>query len=186
VQGFLAAGHVCAVMGYEEYFLLSEIYHVPIVVTGFEPLDILHGTYMAIKQLEEGRVEVENQYSRAVRREGNIAAQKLMRQVFEVSDRPWRGIGKIPSSGLRLRNEFSDFDAEKVFSDVAAITAQESPDCIAGLVLQGQKKPYECGAFGTKCIPEHPLGAPMVSTEGACAAYIRYKHIPTTSTVAEV
>jgi len=181
VQGFLAAGHVCAVMGYEEYFPLAKQYRVPIVVTGFEPLDILHGTYMTIKQLEEGRAEVENQYSRAVRREGNIPAQKLMRQVFEVTGRHWRGIGEIPSSGFRLRDEFSDFDAENVFADVATITVQESPDCIAGLVLQGRKKPYECSVFGTKCTPEHPLGAPMVSTEGACAAYIRYKHVPTAS-----
>jgi len=183
VQGFLAAGHVCAVMGYEEYLPLAEKYHVPIVVTGFEPLDILHGTYLAIRQLEEGRIEVENQYSRAVRREGNVAAQNLMRKVFEVSDRHWRGIGNIPGSGFRVREEFSAFDAEKIFNDVATIEVQESPECIAGLVLQGINKPHECGAFGTTCTPEHPLGAPMVSTEGACAAYFRYKREPTTERV---
>lgn len=173
VQGFLAAGHVCAVMGYEEYIPLAAAYKVPIVVTGFEPVDILQGIYMAVKQLEERRLEVENQYSRAVRRKGNIPAKQLMAEVFETTDRHWRGIGNIPRSGLRLRGEFADFDAEKIFM-VDNIRVQESEHCIAGLVLQGMKKPRECPAFGSLCTPEHPLGAPMVSSEGACAAYYHY------------
>jgi hydrogenase expression/formation protein HypD len=173
VQAFLAAGHVCTVMGYEEYIPIVAKYQVPIVVTGFEPVDILQGISMAIKQLEEGRVELENQYSRSVRREGNIPARKLIAEVFEVSDRKWRGIGEIPKSGYRLRKEYSDFDAERIF-DVGNISAHESPLCIAGTILQGLKKPRECTAFGKECNPEHPLGAPMVSSEGACAAYYHY------------
>lgn len=173
VQGFLAAGHVCTVMGYEEYIPLAKKYKVPIVVTGFEPVDILQGIYMTVKQLEHGRSEVENQYARSVRREGNVPAQQLMAQVFEVTDRKWRGIGEIPRSGYRLRDEYADYDAEKLF-DVVSVEVQESPLCIAGLVLQGLKKPHECSAFGTQCMPEHPLGAPMVSSEGACAAYYHY------------
>ncbi|MGD1044147.1 MAG: hydrogenase formation protein HypD [Bacteroidota bacterium] len=176
VQGFLAAGHVCTVMGYEEYIPLASKYHVPIVVTGFEPVDILQGILMTINQLEEGRTEVENQYARAVRREGNRSAQELMKKVFETTDRSWRGIGTIPKSGYRLRNEFAAFDAENVF-DVAAIHTQESPLCIAGQVMQGLKKPHDCSAFGSQCTPEHPLGAPMVSSEGACAAYFHYGKI---------
>lgn len=176
VQGFLAAGHVCTVMGYEEYIPLATQYAVPIVVTGFEPVDILQGVYMAVKQLEEGRAEVENQYVRSVRREGNIPARKLIADVFQVTDRKWRGIGEIPLSGLTLRDEFADFDAEKVF-EVSTITAEESPICIAGFVLQGLKKPHECLAFGKQCTPEHPLGAPMVSSEGACAAYYHYGNV---------
>ena len=173
VQGFLAPGHVCTVMGYWEYEPIAERYQVPIVVTGFEPLDILQGLYMTLKALEEGQPEVGNQYPRSVRREGNVEAQRLIRQVFEVTDRAWRGIGVIPQSGLRLREEYADFDAERRF-DVAEMTVEESPECIAGLILQGRKKPPECPAFGTRCTPEHPLGAPMVSSEGACAAYYRY------------
>jgi hydrogenase expression/formation protein HypD len=176
VQGFLAAGHVCTVMGYEEYIPLALKYKVPIVVTGFEPVDILQGIYMAVKQLEEGRCEVENQYARSVRREGNVAAQQLMSQVFERTDRKWRGIGEIPGSGFRLKAEFQEYDAETVF-DVASIATQESQRCIAGLVLQGLKKPHECPAFRKECTPEHPLGAPMVSSEGACAAYYHYKAV---------
>ena len=176
VQGFLAAGHVCTVMGYEEYIPIASKYKVPIVVTGFEPVDILQGIYMTVKQLEEGRCEVENQYSRSVRREGNVAAQQLMSQVFEPTDRKWRGIGEIPRSGLRLNVEFREYDAERLF-DVAGIETQESQLCIAGLVLQGLKKPNECSAFRIKCTPEHPLGAPMVSSEGACAAYYHYKAV---------
>jgi hydrogenase expression/formation protein HypD len=179
VQAFLAAGHVCTVMGVNEYPPLAERYRVPIVVTGFEPVDILQGVYMAVKQLEEGRIDVENQYARAVRREGNVPAQELMREVFEITDRHWRGIGEIPKSGLRLRPEFFGHDAEKLFPDIAAIRVEESPLCIAGLVLQGIKKPFECPAFKTLCSPEHPLGAPMVSTEGACAAYFHYRTEPT-------
>jgi hydrogenase expression/formation protein HypD len=173
VQGFLAPGHVCTVMGYWEYEPIAERHRVPIVVTGFEPLDILQGLYMTLKALEEGRPEAENQYTRSVRREGNVQAQQLIRQVFEVTDRAWRGIGVIPRSGLRLREEYADFDAERRF-DVAEMAVEESPECVAGLILQGRKKPPECPAFGSRCTPEHPLGAPMVSSEGACAAYYRY------------
>lgn len=176
VQAFLAAGHVCAVMGYEEYLPIAERFGVPIVVTGFEPLDILQATLMAVRQLEEGRCEVENQYSRVVRREGNPAARELMRRVFEVSARKWRGIGEIPASGLRLREDFAAFDAERLF-DVRELTVGESPLCIAGEVLQGLKKPPECPAFGRECTPETPLGAPMVSSEGACAAYHQYRRV---------
>ena len=174
VQGFLAAGHVCAVVGYTEYFPLAEKYKVPIVVTGFEPLDILQGIYMAVKQLEDGRHEVENQYARAVRKEGNRPAQKLVQNVFRVVHRKWRGIGEIPQSGLGLTVEYSEFDAETRFA-VAGYTAEEPEECISGLVLQGIKKPSECPAFGTRCTPEHPFGATMVSNEGACAAYYRYR-----------
>lgn len=173
VQGFLAAGHVCTVMGYWEYEPIAEKYRVPIVVTGFEPLDLLQGIYLTLKQLEEGRAHVENQYTRSVKREGNIPAQNLIKQVFEVTNRKWRGIGEIPQSGYRLRDEFAAFDAERRF-DVASVVAHESPLCIAGEILQGLKKPHHCSAFGTKCTPEHPLGAPMVSPEGACAAYYQY------------
>jgi hydrogenase expression/formation protein HypD len=173
VQGFLAPGHVCTVMGYWEYEPIAEQYRVPIVVTGFEPVDILQGLYMTLRALEEGRYEVENQYARSVRREGNTQAQQIIRQVFEVTDRAWRGIGVIPRSGLRLQEEYAEFDAEQRF-DVAEMAVEESPECIAGLILQGRKKPPECTAFGTRCTPEHPLGAPMVSSEGACAAYHRY------------
>ena len=174
VQGFLAAGHVCTVMGYNEYNPIAKKYKVPIVVTGFEPLDILQGIYMCIKQLEESRYEVENQYSRTVQEKGNLTAQDLIKQVFMVVHRKWRGVGEIPQSGLGLNDEYIEYDAERKFS-VENITAEESPECIAGLVLQGLKKPHDCSAFGTKCTPEKPLGAPMVSSEGACAAYYRYR-----------
>lgn len=170
VQGFLAAGHVCTVMGYWEYEPIAERYRIPIVVTGFEPLDLVQGIYMTVKALEEGRWGVENQYTRAVRREGNRAAQELTFRVFEVCDRAWRGIGVIPASGYRLRPEFAAFDAERRFG-VDRVVATESPLCIAGQILRGLVKPHECRAFGTLCTPEHPLGAPMVSSEGACAAY---------------
>lgn len=174
VQGFLAAGHVCTVMGTEEYYPVAEKYKVPIVITGFEPLDILQGLSMCIAQLEEGRAEVENQYSRSVREHGNRPAQDLIHKVFHVVDRKWRGVGQIGRSGLALRPEFSEFDAELRFG-VAGYTADESPVCISGLIMQGQKKPHECSAFGSTCTPEKPLGAPMVSSEGACAAYFRYR-----------
>ena len=174
VQGFLAAGHVCAVMGFTEYEPIAEKYRVPVVVTGFEPLDILQGIYMTLQQLESGRAEVENQYARAVRREGNPAAQQIVREVFQVIPRKWRGIGEIPHSGLGLREAYAAFDAEKRFG-LTGYTAEESPECISGLILQGIKKPHECSAFGTRCTPEHPLGATMVSNEGACAAYYRYR-----------
>jgi hydrogenase expression/formation protein HypD len=173
VQGFLAAGHVCAVMGYWEYEPIGEKYQIPLIVTGFEPLDLLHGIYMTVEALEEGRFGVENQYTRAVTRDGNKPAQKLLSQVFDVCDRKWRGIGEIPMSGYRLKEELVAFDAEQRF-DVGDIEAQEAPECIAGEILKGLQKPHECTAFGTKCTPEHPLGAPMVSAEGACAAYYQY------------
>ncbi|MEJ5251652.1 MAG: hydrogenase formation protein HypD [Armatimonadota bacterium] len=174
VQGFLAAGHVCTVMGYTEYEPIAKRYHVPIVVTGFEPLDILQGVYMCVKQLEEGRAEVENQYARSVRREGNRPAQELIREVFEVVPRKWRGIGEIPQSGLGLREPYREFDAERRFA-LTTGDVEESSECISGLILQGVKKPPECPAFGTRCTPEHPLGATMVSSEGACAAYFKYR-----------
>ncbi|MEO8197767.1 MAG: hydrogenase formation protein HypD [Thermoanaerobaculia bacterium] len=176
VNGFLAAGHVCAVMGYWEYEPIAEKYRVPIVVTGFEPLDLLQGIHMAVKALEEGRWGVENQYVRAVTRDGNPAAQKLVAEVFEACDRKWRGIGTIPASGLRLREEYRAQDAQRKF-DVGGISAEESPLCIAGQVLQGIRKPNECPAFGKECNPERPLGAPMVSSEGACSAYYRYARL---------
>ncbi len=173
VRGFLAAGHVCAVMGFTEYEPLAERHHVPIVVTGFEPVDILEGVRRCVRQLEEGRAEVENAYARVVRREGNQPAQALVREVFTVVPRKWRGIGEIPASGLGLSAAYQELDAERRFG-VATITADESAECVSGLVLQGRKKPHECPAFGVRCTPEHPLGATMVSSEGACAAYYRY------------
>jgi hydrogenase expression/formation protein HypD len=173
VQGFLAAGHVCTIMGYEEYFPISERYQVPIVVTGFEPLDILEGILMTVSQLEEGRHEVENQYVRATRREGNRPAQERIAEVFEVVNRPWRGLGEIPLSGFQLRGRFQKYDANRCYPS-SAEPVRESPECISGLILQGIKKPHECPAFAVKCTPENPLGAPMVSSEGACAAYYHY------------
>lgn len=173
VQGFLAAGHVCTIMGWTEYEPLAARYRVPIVVTGFEPLDILEGIWMAVRQLEEGRAEVENQYVRAVRRDGAPAARQTVSQVFQLVDRRWRGIGMIPRSGLGLRPEFADFDAELRFG-LGDLTVEEPAECRAGDVLRGQLKPVQCPAFGTRCTPEHPLGAPMVSSEGACAAYYNY------------
>jgi hydrogenase expression/formation protein HypD len=174
VQGFLAAGHVCAVMGYTEYFAIARKYHVPIVVTGFEPIDILQGIFLCVQQLEKGLAEVENSYARAVQREGNKAAQKMIHEVFRVIPRKWRGIGEIPRSGFGLTEKYRELDAETRFG-VADYTAEESTECISGLILQGVKKPSDCPAFGTVCTPEHPLGATMVSTEGACAAYYRYR-----------
>lgn len=174
IQGFLAAGHVCTVMGYEEYQPLAEKYRVPIVVTGFEPVDILLGIYMVVKQLEAGQYEVGNAYGRVVSREGNAAAKELLKSVFRITDMKWRGIGEIPSSGFTLSREYADYDAQARF-DVADIIQQESPLCIAGEVLQGLKTPDACKAFGKECKPEHPLGAPMVSSEGTCSAYYRFK-----------
>lgn len=174
VQAFLAAGHVCAVMGYWEYPPIADEFKIPIVVTGFEPVDLVKGILSAVKQLEAGQHQVENAYGRIVTREGNKPAQDIINKVFEECDRKWRGIGTIPLSGWRLRAEFADFDAERRF-DVGAINTKESPLCISGLVLQGRKKPNECPAFGKECTPEHPLGATMVSSEGACAAYYRYR-----------
>lgn len=176
VQGFLAAGHVCTVMGYTEYETLAQQYRVPIVVTGFEPVDILQGIYMCIKQLEEGRSELENQYTRAVTREGNRPAQQIISEVFRIVPRKWRGVGEIPQSGFALQDKYVEFDAEQRFG-LASYTDAESSDCISGLILQGIKKPNECAAFGTRCTPEYPLGATMVSSEGACAAYYRYRRV---------
>jgi hydrogenase expression/formation protein HypD len=173
VQAFLGAGHVCAVMGWTEYVPIAAQYKVPIVVTGFEPLDLLEGVLMAVRQLEQGRAEVENQYARAVSRGGNPEARKMVFRVFEPCDRAWRGIGVIPGSGYRLRPEFASFDAARRF-DVSGIASREPEACIAGLVLQGAKKPHDCTAFGTVCTPQTPLGATMVSAECACAAYYNY------------
>jgi hydrogenase expression/formation protein HypD len=160
-------------MGWTEYEPIAERYRIPIVVTGFEPVDILEGMLMAVRQLESGRHEVENQYVRSVRRQGNRPAQELILRVFRIVDRQWRGVGLIPTSGLGLREEYAEYDAERKF-DTFAITATEPEDCRAGDVLRGKLKPNECAAFGTRCTPEHPLGAPMVSSEGACAAYYNY------------
>ena len=178
VQAFLAAGHVCSVMGYWEYPSIAEKYQVPIIVTGFEPLDLAQGILMAIRQLENGTCEVENAYSRVVTREGNVPAQRVIQQAFTTCDRKWRGIGMIPASGWCLRPEFAEFNAEERFS-IRQIQPEESPLCIAGQVLQGIKKPGDCPVFGTQCTPEKPLGATMVSSEGACAAYYRYALIET-------
>ena len=183
VQAFLGPGHVCTVVGYEEYEPLSERFRVPIVVTGFEPLDILEGVLMAVEQLESGRHTVQNQYSRVLARTGNRKAQDLIAKVFEASDRKWRGVGSIPLSGLRLRSEFHDLDAELRFH-VSHIATVEPEQCIAGEILQGFKKPHDCHAFGTLCTPQHPLGATMVSAEGACAAYYAYgRHLKDTDIV---
>ena len=173
VQGFLLAGHVCTIMGWTEYEPLGVKYRIPMVVTGFEPLDLLQGIFMAVDALENGRHGVENQYVRTVSRDGNRVARAVVNEVFEPCDRAWRGIGVIPQSGYRLRPEYAPFDATLRF-DVGAITTEEPKECIAGEIMQGLKRPNECSAFGTRCTPEHPLGAPMVSSEGACAAYWLY------------
>jgi len=176
VQGFLLAGHVCAVMGYHEYPALAEQFKTPMVVTGFEPLDIVQGILETVRLLEAGKVEVANAYQRAVSFEGNKPAQRMIETIFQDVDRKWRGIGTLPMSGWDLRPEFDQFNAEKRFR-VETITAEESPLCIAGQILQGLKKPHDCSAFSSKCTPEHPLGATMVSSEGACAAYYRYGRV---------
>jgi hydrogenase expression/formation protein HypD len=174
VQGFLAAGHVCTVMGFKEYEEIAEKYKIPIVVTGFEPLDILQGIYMCVSQLEEGRSEVENQYARVVTKDGNTKAQKIMYEIFEITDRKWRGIGEIKESGFKLKEKYNEYDAELKFG-IVNYSVEESGECISGLILQGIKKPVDCSVFGAKCTPEHPLGATMVSSEGACSAYYLYK-----------
>ncbi len=173
VQGFLAAGHVCTVMGWTEYEPIAKEYRVPIIVTGFEPVDLLEGMLMAVRQLEEGRAEVENQYVRSVKRQGTEPARELVTKVFRLVDRKWRGIGEIPSSGLGLREEYADFDAEFRFG-LGDLVVAEPAECRAGDVLRGKIKPLQCAAFGSGCTPERPLGAPMVSSEGACAAYYNY------------
>ncbi len=178
VQGFLAAGHVCTVMGYEAYKPIAEKYKVPIVVTGFEPIDVLQGIYHCIQQLETGKYDCENQYIRSVKPQGNSLAQQVIQEVFEVVNRSWRGIGEIAESGLGLRSEYASYDALKRFqAPLSSVTPSMSPEvCISGEIMQGYKKPHDCPAFGNKCTPEKPLGAPMVSSEGACAAYYRYRH----------
>jgi hydrogenase expression/formation protein HypD len=179
VQGFLGPGHVCAVMGWREYEPIAARYRAPIVITGFEPLDLLEGVWMTVRQLEENRAEVENQYARAVCREGNPAARQMIARVFDIADRSWRGIGIIPKSGYKLSYEFRDYDADRIF-EVESIRTREPEQCISGLVLKGLKKPHECPAFGTLCSPQTPLGATMVSAEGACAAYYTYgRHLGT-------
>lgn len=178
VQGFLAAGHVCSVMGYHQYHSIAARYRTPMTVTGFEPVDLLNGILMTVEMLEKGKVEVRNAYSRVVSEPGNLAAQKMIDQVFEPCDRNWRGIGSIPQSGLALRKEFETYNAECRF-DVESIQTRESESCISGQVLQGKVKPPACPAFGTLCTPQNPLGATMVSSEGACAAYYRYSGHPT-------
>jgi hydrogenase expression/formation protein HypD len=173
IDAFLAAGHVCAIMGYQAYHPISKKYKVPIIITGFEPLDLVQGIYFAVKQLEENKYEVENQYTRAVKEEGNKTAIAVIKQVFEIGNREWRGIGEIPNSGYVLSDAFKNFDAEKKFN-ISHIKVPENELCIAGLVLKGIKKPMECSQFGKNCNPSNPLGAPMVSSEGACAAYYHF------------
>jgi hydrogenase expression/formation protein HypD len=183
VQGFLGPGHVCAVMGYREYEPIAARYKVPIVITGFEPLDLLEGTLMTVRQLEQGRAEIENQYARAVSRDGNTAAQKMINRVFTIANRSWRGIGIIPKSGYRLSYEFQEYDAERIF-EVENIQTLEPAICISGQVLKGLKKPHDCPAFGKECTPQTPLGATMVSAEGACAAYYNYgRHMVATGSI---
>lgn len=173
IQAYLAAGHVCAITGYEQYLPLVEQFRVPIVVTGFEPLDILEGVLMCVKQLELGHYTVENQYARAVAREGNYAAQTILERVFYIAPQTWRGVGQIADSGLRLRPEFMHMDAARKFG-LQSQTTLDTSGCISGEIMRGQKKPVDCPHFGSRCRPQHPLGAPMVSTEGPCAAYYRY------------
>ena len=173
IDAFLAAGHVCTIMGLDEYYPIAQKYQCPIVVTGFEPVDLLQGILMAVKQLENGEFKVENQYARSVMPQGNLIAQKTIIQVFEVNDRVWRGIGNIPQSGYDVRNDFKKYNAREKFN-IDIIPAEENKECISGDIMKGLKKPKQCPNFGTKCKPEHPLGAPMVSSEGACAAYYHY------------
>ncbi len=174
VQGFLGPGHVCAIVGTRDYEDLSRRYRVPIVISGFEPIDLLEGVLRCVELLEAGRVAVDNPYARAVHRDGNAAAQQVVADVFAVGDRSWRGIGTIPSSGLRIRDAYADFDAERRFA-VDAIATHEAPECLSGEILRGRRKPAECPAFATVCTPQHPLGATMVSAEGACAAYYQHR-----------
>lgn len=176
IDGFLAAGHVCAIMGTEAYYPIANRYQVPIVVTGFEPVDLLQGILMTIEQLEQGRYNVENQYSRIVKKEGNLEAQKIINTIFEISDREWRGIGNIPKSGYEVKKEYLDFDANIKYQ-INIPLAQESLKCIAGQILKGIKKPHQCAEFGKTCNPQNPLGAPMVSSEGACAAYYHFSNL---------
>jgi hydrogenase expression/formation protein HypD len=184
VQAFLGPGHVCAIAGWTEYEPIVERYRVPIVIAGFEPIDILQGVLMCVRQLEQGRAELENGYARAVQREGNPSAQSMIERVFEIRDRAWRGLGVIPQSGFRLSEEFRDYDAELIY-DVENIHAVEPAVCMSGEILKGLKKPLDCPAFGKQCSPERPLGATMVSAEGACAAYYSYgRHLVSVETLA--
>lgn len=176
VQGFLAAGHVCTVMGYESYDAFVRDFPIPVVVTGFEPLDLLEGILACVRQLESGAARVENCYGRSVRREGNVQARDIVQQVYEVCDRPWRGMGTIPSGGLRLRSEWRQFDAQFRFPAGIQLPVLEPAECRSAEVLTGVIRPTECSAFGNRCVPESPLGAPMVSSEGTCAAYYRFQH----------
>jgi len=175
IDGFLAAGHVCAIMGIQEYYPLVETYKIPIVITGFEPLDLVQGIYMAVKQLEEGKFELENQYSRVVKNEGNLPAQEAINKVFKVGAREWRGIGEIPNSGYVVKDEYKKYDAELKFK-IDKIKVPENSNCIAGEILRGIKKPHDCSQFSKVCKPSNPLGAPMVSSEGACAAYYHFSN----------
>ena len=177
VNGLIAPGHVCAITGFEDYHGIVRDFRVPVVVGGFEPVDLLEATLMLVRQLENGEARLENQYARSVTAQGNVSAQKIMNEVFEVADQKWRGIGVIPRSGLRLRPEYADYDAGRIF-DLQLITTAEPPECVSAEVLQGRRKPADCPAFAVKCTPENPLGAPMVSSEGACAAYYRYRPRP--------
>ncbi|MEX0275140.1 MAG: hydrogenase formation protein HypD, partial [Flavobacteriaceae bacterium] len=173
IDGFLAAGHVCTIMGNAEYHPLSNLYKVPIVVTGFEPLDVLQGILMVIRQLEQSESKVENQYARIVREQGNPDAQSVIFEVFDIQHQTWRGIGEIPDSGYAVKEKYADFDANRKFN-IDIVEAPENPECISGMIMKGIKKPYECAQFGKKCKPSNPLGAPMVSSEGACAAYYHF------------
>jgi hydrogenase expression/formation protein HypD len=176
IDAFLAAGHVCTIMGTEEYYPLVEEFGIPMVVTGFEPIDLLQGILMTVRQLEEGRAELENQYTRMVRKEGNVRARQTIADVFEITDRSWRGLGEIPESGFQLRESYAAYDAARKFAvDIAE--APENPECISGAIMKGLAKPTDCPNFGTKCTPERPLGAPMVSSEGACAAYYNFRAV---------
>lgn len=175
VQGFLAAGHVCTVMGYESYKSFVDQFHLPVVVTGFEPLDLLEGILKCVKQLEAGLAQVENAYGRSVRREGNLSAQRIVNEVYEICDRPWRGLGVVPRGGLKLRNRWRHLDAANKFPEVLRLPVIESSLCRSADVLSGRIKPPQCAAFGDSCLPDSPLGAPMVSSEGACAAYFRFR-----------
>ena len=175
IDAFLGAGHVCAIMGLKEYYPLADKYKVPIAITGFEPLDLVEGIYMAVQQLENGIHTVENQYARVVKEEGNLAAKKVIDTVFEIGNREWRGIGEIPLSGYKLKKDYCDFDAERKFG-ISHIKVPENPNCIAGEILKGLKKPFECSQYSIQCTPSKPLGAPMVSSEGACAAYYHFSN----------
>ena len=175
IDAFLGAGHVCAIMGTEEYVPLVKKYKIPIVVTGFEPLDLVQGIYMAVKQLEENRFELENQYARVVKKEGNLPAKKVINQIFKIGNREWRGIGEIPNSGYVIKQKYKKYDAEAKFN-ISSIKVPENPNCIAGEILRGIKKPHQCAQFGKTCNPSNPLGAPMVSSEGACAAYYHFSN----------